>query len=334
MAGPSPIPFFEAVSAYQKTEVMRAALALDVFSAIAEHRGVLPEVAARCSASVRGVRILCDSLVINGFLSKTDGRYALMPDTAPFLVKSSPAYLGDSLEFLLSPDLVAGFADLAGCVRRGGTTVSAQGTMEAQHPVWVKFARVMGPVIARSAPFIAELVDARADHPLTVLDIAAGHGLFGIAFAQRNPGTRVTAQDWAPVLEVAREHARQAGVMDRYRALPGDAFEVDLGIGYDVVLLTNFLHHFDPPTCERLLGRVARSLKPGGKAMTLEFIPNEDRVTPPATAGFALMMLATTAAGDAYTFDEYQSMFRNAGFSRSTLHPVPESPQSVILSVS
>jgi SAM-dependent methyltransferase len=333
MAGPSPIPFFEAVSAYQRTEAMRAALALDVFSAIAEHQGSLPEIAARCGASERGIRILCDFLVINGFLTKTNGRYALVPDTAPFLVKSSPAYLGESLEFLLSPDLVAGFRELAGCVRQGGTTVSARGTMETQHPVWVKFARVMGPVIGRSAPFIAELVDAKAGRPLEVLDIAAGHGLFGIAFAQRNPRTRVTAQDWAPVLEVAREHAQQVGVIDRYRLLPGDAFEVDLGTGYDIVLLTNFLHHFDVPTCERLLGRVARSLKPGGTAVTLEFVPNQDRVTPPAAATFALTMLATTAAGDAYTFNEYESMFRNAGFSRSTLHPVSESPQSVIISV-
>lgn len=333
MAGPSPIPFFEAVSAYQKTEAIRAALALDVFSAISEHRGSLSEIAARCGASERGIRMLCDFLVINGFLSKTDGRYALVADTAPFLVKSSPAYLGDSLEFLLSPDLVAGFRDLAGCVRQGGTTVSARGTMETQHPVWVKFARVMGPVIGHSAPFIAELVDAKVDRPLKVLDIAAGHGLFGIAFAQRNVHTHVTAQDWAPVVEVAGEHARQAGVLDRYRLLPGDAFEVELGTGYDVVLLTNFLHHFDPPTCERLLDRVARSLQPGGLAVTLEFVPSEDRVTPPAPATFALTMLATTAAGDAYTFSEYQSMFRNAGFSSSTLHPIPESPQSVIISV-
>ena len=333
MAGPSPIPFFEALSAYQKTEAMRAALALDLFTAIAQAQGSVPEVAARCAANERGIRMLCDFLVIQGFLSKADGRYALAPDTAPFLVKSSPAYLGESVEFLLSPDLVAGMHDLAACVRRGGTTVSARGTMETQHPVWVKFARVMGPVIGRSAPLIAELVDPKADRPLEVLDIAAGHGLFGIAFAHRNPRARVTAQDWAPVLEVAREHARQAGVIDRYRQLPGDAFEVDLGTGYDVVLLTNFLHHFDVPTCERLLGRVARSLKPGGTVVTLEFVPNDDRVTPPATAAFALMMLATTAAGDAYTFSEYQSMFRDAGFSRNTLHPVPESPQSVIVSV-
>jgi len=333
MGNPSPIPFFEAIGAYQKTEAMRAALALDLFGAIAESNGSPREVAERCAASERGVRVLCDFLVIHGFLSKTNQTYALTSDTAAFLVKNSPAYLGQSLEFLLASDIVAGFRDLAGCVRHGATTISARGTMESEHPVWVKFARVMGPIIGRSAPHVAELADPSADRPLEVLDVAAGHGLFGIAFAQRNPRARVTAQDWAPVLEVAFEHAGQAGVGQRYCLLPGDAFQVDFGKGYDIVLLTNFLHHFDLRTCQGLLRRVARSLKAGGIAVTVDFVPNPDRVTPPAAAAFALTMLATTAAGDAHTFDEYQSIFGGAGFSRSTLHPLGESPQSVIISV-
>ena len=74
------------------------------------------------------------------------------------------------------------------------------------------------------------------------------------------------------------------------------------------------------------------ALKPGGKAITLEFVPNDDRVTPPTAAAFSLIMLANTDAGDAYTFSEYEKMFRNAGFAKSTLHPVPEMPQQVIVS--
>jgi ubiquinone/menaquinone biosynthesis C-methylase UbiE len=332
MTQPSPIPFFEALQAYQKTEAVKAALSLGLFTAVAESEGAIAQIAARCQASERGVRILCDFLTTHGFLTKPGERYALVPETAPFLVRTSPAYMGETLEFLLAPDLVDGFRDLEGCVRKGGTTVSSRGTMEAQHPVWVKFARVMGPVIGASAPKLAELADPKAHKPIRVLDIAAGHGLFGIAFAQRNPQAQVTAQDWAPVLDVACEHAQRAGVANRFRVLPGDAFAVEFGTGYDVVLLTNFLHHFDVPTCERLLERVARSLAPGGVAVTLEFIPNEDRVSPPPTARFALTMLTTTAAGDAYTFKEYEVMFRNAGFSRNTLHALPESPQSVIVS--
>jgi hypothetical protein len=97
------------------------------------------------------------------------------------------------------------------------------------------------------------------------------------------------------------------------------------------VLLTNFLHHFDPPTCEKLLRKVHAALKPGGKAVTLEFVPNEDRVSPPAAAAFSLMMLGSTAAGDAYTFSEFDTMFRNAGFSGSQIHALP-GPEKVIVS--
>jgi 2-polyprenyl-3-methyl-5-hydroxy-6-metoxy-1,4-benzoquinol methylase len=332
-APPSPIAFFEDVNAYQRTEAVKAALELDLFTAIAQSQGSVTEVARRCGASERGVRILCDYLAINGQLTKSGERYACTPDSALFLVKTSPAYLGGTLEFMLSRELVDGFRDLAGAVRKGGTTLSASGTMEQQHPVWVKFARVMGPMIARSAPVVAELADPEAERPMRVLDVAAGHGLFGIACAQRNPRAQVVAQDWAPVLEVAQQHARAAGVAERYSVLPGDAFEVDLGTGYDAVLLTNFLHHFDAATCDSLLRRVARALKPGGSAITLDFVPNDDRVTPPPAARFAIVMLTTTAAGDAYTFREYEAMFRSAGFSRNSLHAVPDSPQSVIRSV-
>ena len=329
---PSPVPIFDALNAYQRTEALKAGLELDLFTAIAQSDGSVSAIAQRCGAAERGVRILCDMLTINGLVIKTGTRYACTVDTAAFLVKGSRAYLGATVEFMLSPELVDGFRDLTGAVRKGGTTLSPKGTMEQQHPVWVKFARVMGPMMTMAAEFIAQLVDPHAKAPIRVLDIAAGHGLFGIAFARRNAQARVFAQDWAPVLEVAQEHARQAGVAERYAVLPGDAFQVELGAGYDVALLTNFLHHFDAPTCETLLGRVARCLKPGGVAVTLEFVPNDDRVTPPATARFAGVMLATTAAGDAYTFREYEAMLRSAGFSQSTLHPVPESTQSVILS--
>jgi ubiquinone/menaquinone biosynthesis C-methylase UbiE len=138
--------------------------------------------------------------------------------------------------------------------------------------------------------------------------------------------------DWGPVLEVAKENAKRAGVADRFIMLPGSAFEVELGTGYDFVLLTNILHHFDPPTCEKLLRRMQAALKPGGKTITLEFVPNEDRVTPPTAAGFSLVMLASTDAGDAYTLAEYEKMFRNAGFVKTTLHQIPDMPQQVLVS--
>ena len=329
---PSPELFFQTVNAYQQTAAIKAAVELDLFTAVGEGARTARELAARCRASERGVRILCDYLVVVGFLTKEGGGYGLTPDSSVFLDRRSPAYMGGTLEFLLSPMLTGGFEDLASAVRKGGTVASEGGTVAPENPVWVKFARAMVPMMAMPAQAIAGIVNGAGGRKLKVLDIAAGHGLFGITIARQNPEAEVVALDWPNVLEVAKENARAAGVAGRYGTLEGSAFDVDFGAGYDVVLLTNFLHHFDPPTCEGLLRKVHAALAEGGRAFTLEFVPNEDRVSPPVAAAFSMMMLGGTPAGDAYTFAEFERMFRNAGFSRSELRQLPATPEQLIIS--
>ncbi len=60
--------------------------------------------------------------------------------------------------------------------------------------------------------------------PLKVLDIAAGHGVFGISIATRHPRAEIVSLDWPAVLDVASQNAREAGVADRLSLLPGDAY--------------------------------------------------------------------------------------------------------------
>lgn len=328
---PSPQLFFQTINAYQRTEALKAAIDLEVFTAISEANNTSSEIAKRCETSERGMRILCDYLTIMGMLSKENDHYTLTPDSAFFLDKHSPAYLGGTTEFLCSPMLTDGTKNLAEAVRKGGTAMAGEGTIGPENPVWVKFARAMGPMMAMPAQLIPKLVDPQANQKLKILDIAAGHGLFGIGFAKNNPQAEIVALDWAAVLAVAKENARLAGV-DRYSTIEGSAFDVDFGSGYDLVLLTNFLHHFDPPTCETLLRKVRTALGEGGRAVTLEFVPNDDRVTPPDAAAFSMMMLCSTPAGDAYTFAELEQMFNNAGFSRSTIYPLPPTIQQVVIS--
>ncbi len=329
---PSPERFFEIANSYQRTAALKAAVELDLFTAVGEGNRDARSVAARCGASERGARILCDYLVVAGLLTKEGDSYALTQDSAAFLDRRSPAYMGGTLEFLLAPTLLAGFEDLAGAVRKGGTTAPQGGTVSAENPIWVKFARAMAPMAAPAAEALASLVGEGRGGRLKVLDIAAGHGLYGIAFARRNPEAEVVALDWPAVLEVAKENARRAGAEGRYSTIEGDAFGADFGSGYDLVLLTNFLHHFDHETCVRLLRKVRAALADGGAAVTLEFVPNEDRVSPPVPAAFSLTMLAGTPGGDAYTLPELERMFADAGFSGSEARQLPASPQQVVIS--
>jgi 2-polyprenyl-3-methyl-5-hydroxy-6-metoxy-1,4-benzoquinol methylase len=186
--------------------------------------------------------------------------------------------------------------------------------------VWVEFARSMAPMMAMPAELLAKYLKVDDGRQSKVLDLAAGHGLYGIAVARHNPNCEVWAVDWPNVLQVAQENATGAGIKDRYHALPGSAFDVEYGSGYDLVLMPNFLSHVDLPTCETLLRKVHAALKPDGRAAILAMIPNEDRVSPSRPAAFALIMLASTPAGDAYTHSEYQQMLHDAGFRSSEKH--------------
>src|SRR3954468_24668895 len=327
---PSPGIVFEALNGYQRTQALQTAIELELFTAIGEGQTTAKAIAERCGASERGTRIVCDFLTIIGFLTKQGNEYALTPDSATFLDKRSPAYMGTITNFILSSHIREPFEKLTETVRNG--FYAADTAFEPNHPMCVEFARSMQPMMAMPAQLMAQLVDPAKDKPLRVLDIAAGHGLYGIAFAKQNPQVEVTAVDWPKVLEVAKDNAQTAGVADRYATNPGSAFDVDYGTGYDVVLLTNFLHHFDKETCETLLRKVHAALADGGRAVALEFVPNDDRITPPQAAGFSLQMLGGTPRGDAYTFAELQQMFQNAGFARSEMHDLPPTVERVVIS--
>ena len=310
---------------------MKAAIDLGVFTMIGGTPSTAAEIAARCDCPERGIRILCDNLTILGFLTKEGSLYALTPSSAAFLDQASPAYFGNAVNFLLAPGLTEAFTELAHTIRLGRLHTSEQGTTAPNHPAWVEFAQAMGPMMGPAARGAAALVPLDPDRDTRVLDISASHGAYGIAFAQANPRAHLVALDWDSVLAIAEENARAAGILNRFSKIVGDAFTVEMGHGYDAVLVPNFLHHFNTADCIAFLHRIHAALRPGGRVVIVEFVPNEDRVTPPAAASFSLVMLGTTPAGDAYTFAEYCQMLAEAGFRDPQIHPLPPTNESAVI---
>jgi ubiquinone/menaquinone biosynthesis C-methylase UbiE len=328
---PSPQLFFETITAFHKTGALKAAVDLNLFTAIGATPSTAEQIAARCQCPLRGIRILCDYLTILGFLTKDGMHYALTPSSAVFLDLNSPAYFGDSVKFLLSPALADAYSDLAVTIRSGRVHTSERGTTAPDHPAWVEFARAMGPMMVPAAEGAAALVPLDSSRDTRVLDVSASHGIYGITFVKKIPRAHLVALDWEAVLAVAEENASAAGIADRFSKIVGDAFTVDLGRDYDVVLVPNFLHHFNIADCTRFLRRVHAAVRPGGRVVIVEFVPNEDRITPPESATFALVMLGTTPEGDAYTFAEYQQMLTDAGFRDAQLHPLPPTAECAII---
>ena len=329
---PTPERIFSTLNAYQQSEALKAAINLDIFTKIGEGAEEAPALAKAIGASERGTRILADYMTVQGFLAKEGTHYKLTPESAIFLDKRSPAYMGGMAGFLGAPHHRENFGNLTEIVRKGAT-IAGEGSNLAPHDeFWVAFARSMGGMATPAAQFIAGLIGSAEGKPVKVLDIAAGHGMYGLSIARMNPNAQIVALDWPNVLAVAEENAKKFGVGNRWSKITGSAFEADYGEGYDYILLTNILHHFDHDGNVKLMKRVYAALKPGGKALTLEFVPNPDRVSPPVPAAFSLVMLANTDAGDAYTFAELDKIFSEAGFSRTVAHPIPEMPQTVLVS--
>jgi ubiquinone/menaquinone biosynthesis C-methylase UbiE len=327
----SPELFINAVQGHFRTSAIKAAVELDVFTAIAEGAEDAAAIGKRSGAAERGIQALADYLTVMGFLEKTGGRYKLTPSSAVFLDRRSPAFLGDIHRFLAAPEIVGlTLSDPAGFVRNGGSIGLAN--TAPNDPVWIGFARYMAPFMAPVAQAAAAQFAGRKPAPGRILDIAAGHGLFGIAFARQFPAAEITALDWDSVLTVARENAAAARLGSRFKTLHGSAFDVAFGGPYDIVLMPNFLHHFDEATCVGLLAKARAALARGGCVAIIEFVPNEDRVSPPMPAMFAYIMLASTPAGTAFPPSALNRMLAAAGFREPEYLPLLPTPQTLIVS--
>jgi precorrin-6B methylase 2 len=324
----SPERFFETARGFQRTAALKSAVELDLFTAIADGANDVAALAKHCAASERGIRILCDYLTVLGFLIKDHGKYWLSPESDLFLNRKSPAYIGCAIGFVCGPAEINAMQNLTNTIRQGKPAVTP--ALESDSEVWISFARNMTPLLTPGARAMAAQLTLPTDRDTRVLDIASSHGMWGLAVAQRFPRAHIVALDWANVLEVGKENANRLKLTSRYETIPGDAFQVDfLGL-YDAILLPNLLHHFDQQKNERLLTKCRSHLRDGGFVAIAEFVPNDDRVSPPVQAEFALTMLGSTEAGDAYTLAEFRAMLTHAGFSHIDARPLGGLPQTMI----
>ena len=132
---PSAEIVFDTLFAYQKSAALKTAIDLELFTAIDDGAHTAAAIATRINVSERGARILCDYLTVNKLLAKSDGTYQLVPESAAFLSKRSPAYLGTIANFLLRPELKNNFENLTEAVRRGGVGPHDTNIVSTENPV-------------------------------------------------------------------------------------------------------------------------------------------------------------------------------------------------------
>jgi SAM-dependent methyltransferase len=215
-------------------------------------------------------------------------------------------------------------------VRSGRPTVSANQQDQGQ-AFFAEFVEGLFPLSYRAAQVLGRhLGIPAAKAPVSVLDIGAGSGVWGIALAHQSPHVSIRAVDWPRVLKITGKLARRHGVADRLRTVAGDLLEADFGTGHQVATIGHILHSEGPDRSRRLLRKTFSALAPGGTIAISEFMPNDDRTGPPAPLFFAVNMLVHTEAGDTFTFTEMAEWLREAGFVRPRTLDAP-APSPLVL---
>jgi SAM-dependent methyltransferase len=296
--------------------VIEAAINHRIFDALDAGPMTVDELQCATCASRRGVVAIANALVGFGLLTKSDGRYALSPESAAFLVSTKPSFQGGMLRHI-SKQLVPQFLHINEVVASGNAAAAVNREEEGS-----KFFTDL--VLARA------LGVAEAQGPVQVLDLAAGSGVWGIAIAQASPQVYVTAVDWPVVLPITRKTAERFGLGERFSFREGDLGSADFGTGYQVATLGHILHSEGEPRSRALLKKVFAALAPGGTIAIAEFLVNADRTGPPNGLIFAVNMLVNTDHGDTFSFEEISTWLAEAGFVEPRLLEAP-GPSPLVL---
>jgi predicted O-methyltransferase YrrM len=308
-----PSRILDTLRGYWRSEALRAAIDLGVFSAIGRGSRTAAGIAARCGARVEGIERLCDYLTSQGFLHRRAHRYRSAADTRHWLGTRSPHNLAPVARFFNEPPVTTAFARLGRSVC-GGRRRPQRGHAE----IWRRFARFTLPMRLLLAEAVADDLAASEVAFGRILEIGAGGAALGVELLRRNRRARLVVQDRASVVGVAQTHAKAAGIDRRVTLLPGDARTVAFGGPYDLVLMINALEFFDARSRPRILQRAHDALAPGGAIAVRSTLQDPARLSPPDAMAHDLMLLALQVPDRPLSARQVRAALRAAGFVRIT----------------
>jgi 3-hydroxy-5-methyl-1-naphthoate 3-O-methyltransferase len=324
----NPQRIMEMVWGFAPPLIAEAALHNGVFDAIDAGAKTAAQICEKTNTSPRGIAILLDGLVGIGLIHRRGETFTLAPDTAAFLVHSKPAFVGGLMKHV-SKQLINSWLGLSDCVRTGrpNRPVNQEGV---GGEFFAQFVEDIFNMSFAAASAAAESLLKETHGDVSVLDVAAGSGVWGIAMAKQGPAVKVTAVDWQNVIPVTRRVAGRHNVAEQFNYVEGDILQADFGQGHHIATLGHILHSEGEARSRQLLKRVHAAMAPGGTIVIGEFVADEGRRSPGVPLIFAVNMLVNTDEGSTFTFKQIASWLKEAGFRRPRLLNVP-GPSPLIL---
>ena len=312
-----PAPLLETQIAFTMARAIMAGVKLGVFDAVGGGATTPAAVAAACHTDPAATAKLMDTLVGCRYLRHRAGRYALAPKARKWLLRDAPRSIADKMLMHYDEwDVVAKFEQYVA----SGEPLDMHGTL-TDAAAWQRYQRGMRAVAALSADEVA----ARLPVPkgaTALLDIGGSHGLYSVCLCRRHAGLQATILDLPAAVEQSAPILARENMGDRVRHRAGNALTDDLGENvWDVVFLSQLVHHFTDEQNRAVMRSIARALRPGGVCAVVEVL----RPASPEQAGGMGAVLdlyfAATSRSGTWPLATMQSWQRDAGLQvESPIH--------------
>ncbi|HXT00108.1 MAG TPA: methyltransferase [Elusimicrobiota bacterium] len=306
--------------------ILGAAAKNGVFNALDDGGEDAAGVAKKTGISARGAQAVLDGLTGLGLLSLSNGRYSNTPESAQFLVKGKPSYLGGMAEVMTAS--LVDWSTLPAAVKTGSPTGSATAAVPDN-----EFWKVLVPAIATMslpvARMAADKLGLAKAGPARWLDVGGGSGVWSAVWLGANKQARGTQLDWPSVNKLAKDYVGGFGVADRFNTIDGDFHTTGFGIGYDYAIYAHIAHQESPKSNVEIFKKFRKALKPGGTLLVNDFVLSDERTGHPFAMMFSSQMLLVSKEGAAWRQADYRKWLTEAGFTSIELMPTP-GPATVV----
>jgi ubiquinone/menaquinone biosynthesis C-methylase UbiE len=311
---------------YWESSILFAGVKSGVFNILSSGFKSAEKISKTLKADERAAEILLNALAALGFVIKRGNQYRNHPSTSRYLVDGKKDYRGNTL--LHSLDMWNAWGSLSEVLYSGVPATDLVKKLGADRERVEHFICAMDEHAQEPSEKIARLVRPKSIKNL--LDVGGGPGTYCLALLKRNPEISATIVDLPLPLQIAKRLARERGLTRSLQFIEGDFLKVDFGEGYDLVLMSQIFHSNSPEECVLLVNKGYHALQKGGKLLIHDFILNEDKVSPPAAAIFAVNMLVNTQKGRTYTAGEITSWMEGANFKDIRCYDVTPASRAVV----
>ncbi|MFP4004409.1 MAG: methyltransferase [Alphaproteobacteria bacterium] len=324
----NPARIVETASAFWASQVLVSATSLNLFTELGDEALTAPELGKRLNLHERAWYDFFDTLVALRFLER-DGegpqaRYRNTAETAAFLNKNNPEYVGGMLE-MVHDRIYPFWADLTTALKTGEPQNEAKhlgaeaagklfDELYADPDRLEQFLGAMAGVSRHNFAAFAEKFDFSGHRSLC--DVGGATGLLAATVAKRHPEIECATFDLPAVEPVAARSLRNWGLEGRVKVLSGDFFADPLPRA-DVLTMGMILHDWNLERKMTLIRKAHEALPEGGVFVAIENLIDDARRENAFGLMMSLNMIVETGDGFDFTGADFDGWCREAGFRRT-----------------